>query len=60
VLVLQERILELVAQRQELRARAAGHGELEANRLELIHCQQQLSLGLIAQHAELAQLRPAA
>jgi hypothetical protein len=54
VLVLQERILELVAERQELRARAAGHGELEANRLALVHSQQQLSLALIGQHGRAA------
>jgi hypothetical protein len=54
VRVLQKQILELVAKRQELRARAAGHRELEANRLALIHSQQQLSLALIGQHADLA------
>lgn len=44
VLVLQKRTFELVAKHQELRARAAGHRELEANRLALIQSQQQLSL----------------
>lgn len=54
VSVLQERILELVAKRQELRAHGATHAELEANRLALIKSQQQLSLALIGQHADLA------
>jgi hypothetical protein len=60
VRVLQEQILELVARRQELRARGAGRGELEANRLALIQSQQQLSLALIGQHADLVQDRAAA
>jgi hypothetical protein len=54
VLVLQERIRELVAARQELRARAAAHRELEANRLALLQSQQQLSLALIGEHADRA------
>lgn len=54
VVVLRKRIRELVAKRQELRARAAGHEELETNRLALLHSQQQLSLALIGEHAELA------
>jgi hypothetical protein len=57
---LQSRIRELVAKRQELRARGAGHGELEANRLALLHTQQQLSVALIGEHAELAHDRTAA
>lgn len=60
VLLLRETILELVAKRQELRSRTAGHGELEANRLELVHSQQQLSYALIGQHGGLAHGRAAA
>lgn len=60
VLVLQTRILELVAKRQELRARDAGHRELEANRVALVHSQQQLSLALIGQHADSVHDRVAA
>lgn len=54
VSLLQEQILELVARRQELRARGACQRELEANRLALIQSQQQLSLALIGQYADLA------
>lgn len=60
VVALQERIRELVGKRQELRAGAAGHEELEANRLALLHSQQQLSMALIGEHAELAHARAAA
>jgi hypothetical protein len=60
VLVLQERIRELVATRQELRARAAGPLELEANRLALLQSQQQLSFALIGEHAGLEHERAAA
>jgi hypothetical protein len=60
VLALRETILNLVAKRQELRSRTAGHDELEANRLELVHSQQQLSYALIGHHGDPAHDRAAA
>jgi hypothetical protein len=60
VLLLRETILDLVAQRQELRSRTAGHDELEANRLALVRSQRQLSYALIGQHRDLAHDRAAA
>ena len=44
---IQEAVRVLVAERQALRRRQAGHDELEANRLELVGRQQQLSRALI-------------
>jgi hypothetical protein len=44
---IQEAVRTLVAERQALRARAAGREELESNRLELASRQQQLSRALI-------------
>jgi hypothetical protein len=38
----------LVAERQELHARAAGRDELESNRLELVRRQHELARALIA------------
>jgi hypothetical protein len=37
-----------VAERQALHAHAAEGDELEANRLELVHCQQELARALVA------------
>jgi hypothetical protein len=51
---LTERILELVAERQALRATAGDLDALERNRLEIARLQQQLSYALIERH------RPAA
>jgi hypothetical protein len=51
---LTERIRELVAERQALRATAADLPELERNRLEIARLQQQLS------HALIERYRPAA
>ena len=45
---IQEAVRRLVAERQALRARVAGHDELESNRLELVGRQQELSHALIA------------
>ena len=44
---LQEAVLELAAERQALRRRDARRDELESNRLELAHRQQQISRALI-------------
>jgi hypothetical protein len=44
---IQEAVRLLVAERQALRKRHAGRGELESNRLELARLQQQLSHSLI-------------
>jgi len=38
----------LMAERQDLRARAAGGAELESTRLELGCCQQELARALVA------------
>jgi hypothetical protein len=45
---IQEALRRLVAERQAMRGRAAGHDELESNRLELVRRQQELSRALIA------------
>jgi hypothetical protein len=47
---LEEAIGALVVERQALRARAAGSGELEANRLEIGRLQRQLSHTAIGGH----------
>jgi hypothetical protein len=44
---IQEEVRMLVAERQALRERRAGHSELESNRLELARRQRQLSRALI-------------
>jgi len=44
---LQNAVRMLVGERQALHERQAGHDELEANRLELVARQQQLSVALI-------------
>ena len=44
---IQEAVRTLVAERQALRERRAGHSELESNRLELVARQQQFSHALI-------------
>jgi hypothetical protein len=44
---IQETVRRLVAERQALRERHAGHSELEPNRLELVRRQQQFSRALI-------------
>lgn len=47
---LQEAVRALVAKRQALHERGAASDELEANRLELVGRQQQLSRALIDRH----------
>jgi hypothetical protein len=47
---LQERIADLVYERQELRAAHADRERLEQNRLEIADFQQRLSRALIARH----------
>jgi hypothetical protein len=50
VSALQEAIGALVAERQALRACGASPGELEANRLEIVRRQRQLSYATIGSH----------
>ena len=45
---IQQAVRRLVAERQELHARAAGRDELESNRLELVRRQHELARALIA------------
>jgi hypothetical protein len=52
---LTQEISQIVAERQELRAVAAGHDELEANRRRLAAAQAQLSLLLIERYLPHAQ-----
>ena len=47
---LEEAIDALVVERQALRARGAGSGELEANRLEIGRLQRQLSYTAVGGH----------
>jgi hypothetical protein len=47
---LQATLRVLVAERQALHERGAGHDELETNRLQLVFRQQQLSRALIDRH----------
>ena len=47
---LQQAVRQLVAERQALHERGASNDELEANRLELVCRQQQLSRALIESH----------
>jgi hypothetical protein len=47
---LQAALRVLVAERQALHERGAGHDELETNRLQLVFRQQQLSRALIDRH----------
>ena len=61
---LNRRIVELVGERQDLRARQADAAVLERNRLELVRCQHELSYALIERYhpaaARLAAARSAA
>jgi hypothetical protein len=47
---LQAALRVLVAERQALHERGAGHDELETNRLQLVGRQQELSRALIDRH----------
>jgi hypothetical protein len=47
---LERQIAELVAARQELRAREANASELERNRVEIVRLQRELSEALIQKH----------
>jgi hypothetical protein len=53
-------IADLVVGRQRLRDCEAGHGELEANTLELARLQQQLAVAVIGRHCSLSSDRGAA
>jgi hypothetical protein len=48
---LQERIGELIRERQELRTAGASRGTLENNRRQLLQRQSELGYALIARHA---------
>jgi hypothetical protein len=47
-------ICEAVLERQRLRRRGASEHQVELNRLELVHLQQELSHALIARHCRVA------
>jgi hypothetical protein len=47
---LQELIRALTTERQDLRARAAAHDDLERNRIELVRAQQELARALIRRY----------
>jgi hypothetical protein len=51
---LEEELRVLVAERQAMREREAGRGELEANRRRLVQRQRQLSHALIHRHLRAA------